>query len=284
MARGSARHWAVLATRAGRATARGPWAANGAPRSLIFAHIYVKTGMVRHLLNARSMSIRISPLLTAATWLCTCAISAESQAAPHARDSFYVQLTTGFGLPHFAITADDDGAGAPDRYTATRSDVSAEGSLLLGMPLRPGLVLGVGGIATMSFGSNRDITRNGQPWALVDVKDQLYLFTGMVGPFVDIYPSATLGWHAQALVGYAQASYAQITQHPYHDGSPSGIGLMAGIGHDWWVNEDWSIGLLGRLTYASLRVNRAPFSGGMPSLSEHVALVSPSLEVTFTAH
>jgi hypothetical protein len=230
------------------------------------------------------MSIRIPPLVAAATLFGACLFSAESQAAPRARDRFYVQLTAGLGLPHFAITADDASFGSRDRYTSSRSDTSAGGSLLLGIPLRPGLALGAGGIVTASFGSNRHLTRNGQPWSLVDVKDQPFLFTAMVGPFVDLYPSATLGWHAQVLVGYAQVSYAQITQHPYFDGSPSGIGLMAGVGHDWWVNEDWSIGLLARLTYANLQLGPKPFLDGAGSISEHITLVSPSLEVTFTAH
>lgn len=231
------------------------------------------------------MSIRIRSLVAAAALLCACAISAECQAAPHARDRFYVQLTTGFGLPHYAIAADDAiGARAPDHYTCSRSDVSANGSLLLGVPLWPGIVLGAGAIGALSFGSNRNITRNGQPWSLTDVKDQPFLFTGMVGPFVDVYPSATLGWHAQALVGYAQVSYAEITQNPYFGGSPSGIGLMAGIGHDWWVNEKWSIGLLGRITYASVQLGQTPFADGIGSISEHIALVSPSVEVSFTAH
>ena len=46
----------------------------------------------------------------------------------------------------------------------------------------------------------------------------------MLGPFVDIYPSPTLGWHVQALVGYARLSPRNF----YGDTGSSGVGLMLG--------------------------------------------------------
>jgi hypothetical protein len=27
---------------------------------------------------------------------------------------------------------------------------------------------------------------------------------------------------------------------------------MAGVGHEWWVGEQWGVGILGRLTFLSL--------------------------------
>jgi hypothetical protein len=241
--------------------------------------------MVRGSLSASSMSIRIQRLVLGATLLFAFLVSSDSQAEPRARDGFYVQLTTGFGLPHFAITADDSTFSPPDHYTSSASGVSTGGSLLLGVPLRPGIVLGVGGLFALSFSdSSSNLTRNGQPYSLTDVKQDPFQLMGMVGPFVDIYPGPTLGWHVQALVGYTQVSYAQITQHPFSDGSPSGIGLMVGVGHDWWTNEHWSIGLLARVTYASTQLAPTPYSDGIGSAAEHNTVVSPSLEASFTYH
>jgi hypothetical protein len=230
------------------------------------------------------MSIRVQRFVLTAMLLFAFLMSSESQAEPHARDGFYVQLTTGFGLPHFAITADDSTFNPPDHYASSKSGLSTGGSLLLGVPLRPGLALGLGGLGALSFSSSPNLTRNGQPYSLTDVKDQPFMSMGMVGPFVDIYPSPTLGWHVQALIGYAQISYAEITQHPLSDGTPSGIGLMAGLGHDWWVNEHWSIGLLARITYASTQLAATAFSDGIGSVSEHDTLVLPSLDASFTFH
>jgi hypothetical protein len=241
--------------------------------------------MVRGLLSASSMSIRMQRLVLGAALLFTVLVSAESRAEPHARDAFYVQLTTGLGSQHSAITATDASFSPPDHYASTVSGVSVGGSVLLGLPLRPGLVVGLGGLAALSLTGNPNVTRNGQPYVLVDVKQSSFQLMGMLGPFVDFYPSPTLGWHVQALVGYAQVSYAQITQHPFSDGSPGGIGLMAGVGHDWWTSDDCSIGVLGRLAYENMNLAPTPYSGpGGATASEHNTLVSPSLEVSFTFH
>jgi len=100
----------------------------------------------------------------------------------------------------------------------------------------------------------------------------------MLGPFVDIYPSPTLGWHVQALVGYARLSPRNF----YGDTGSSGVGLMLGGGHDWRVSRHWSMGLLARLSYANTQLaeDYAPSS----SISEHDTFVSPSLEASFTFH
>jgi len=90
----------------------------------------------------------------------------ESRAEPHTRNGLYLRHTE-WGR--------------------------VNGSLLLGLPLRPGLSLGVGGLAsTMAITSSTHETQDEDP--------QLQLF-GAVGPFVDFYPSATSGWHVQALEG-----------------------------------------------------------------------------------
>lgn len=230
------------------------------------------------------MAIRVHGLVLAATLLFASLVSSESQAAPHARDGFYLQLTTGLGLPHSAITADEDNTRSTDHYADTQSGVSIGGSLLLGVPLRPGLALGVGGVFALFAPGNPRPTKNGQPYSQVDVKQPAFQTMSMVGPFVDIYPSPALGWHVQALVGYAQVPFAQITPNPFFNGSPSGIGLMAGVGHDWWISEHWSAGLLARLTYANMKLAQTPYDDGIGSVSEHNTLVSPSLEASFTFH
>jgi hypothetical protein len=241
--------------------------------------------MVRGLLSASSMSIQIQPLVLAPALLFACLLSTESQAAPHARDGIYLQITTGFGLPHSAITVDQSNPpSSTDHWEDSESGGSIGGSLLLGAPLRPGIALGVGGLFSLLSASDPHPTKNGQPYTPVDVKQPLFQFMGVIGPFADIYPSTTLGWHVQALVGYAQVSYAEVTANPFSDGNPSGIGLMAGVGHDWWISEHWSVGLLARVTYANVRLAPTPFGDGLGSTSQHNTLVSPSLEVSFTFH
>jgi hypothetical protein len=49
-----------------------------------------------------------------------------------------------------------------------------------------------------------------------------------------------------------------------------------------WINEHRSIGLLARVTYASMQFAQTSFSDG--SVSERNTLVAPSLEASFASH
>jgi len=189
----------------------------------------------------------------------------------------YLQLTAGVGFPHIAFTVDDPTHS--NDYSDSRKGPSIGGSLLLGAPLRPGIVLGAGGIVALSaLGRSHPTSNNGEHLFLVDVKESPVQTMSIVGPFVDVYPSPALGWHVQALVGYALLS----RQNFYSEGGPSGIAIVAGVGHDWWLSKRWSAGLLARLTYANahLAEDYAPRA----SISERDTLISPSLEASFTFH
>ena len=51
-----------------------------------------------------------------------------------------------------------------DHYVAPQSGRSFDVSLLVGMQLRPGLALGVGGLYTLFTASDAEPTKNGVPW------------------------------------------------------------------------------------------------------------------------
>jgi len=83
----------------------------------------------------------------------------------------------------------------------------------------------------------------------------------------------------QALVGYASLSHGDDNR-----AAPSGIGLMAGVGHDWWVSDRWSIGPLVRLVYANTHGVGTSNPEGSGTPSDHYSVLSPSLEISFTYH
>jgi hypothetical protein len=80
---------------------------------------------------------------------------------------------------------------------------------------------------------------------------RLTLFT--VGPYIDYYPNPHGGFHVLGTLGFADltASYDDGTFAARDSGT--GITLGGGIGYDWWVSRDWSLGILGRFTFASTR-------------------------------
>jgi len=126
------------------------------------------------------------------------------------------------------------------------------------------VVLG-GGFIT-DYVASTSVSVNGSSANFSDVS--LYLYS--VGFFADIYPDPHDGLHFQPYIGYGglQASYQGST-----GSSPTGMVLAIGGGYDWWVADEWSIGVMGRFSYAPLSLNGVGFS-----------TISPALLATFTYH
>jgi hypothetical protein len=72
-----------------------------------------------------------------------------------------------------------------------------------------------------------------------------------LGPYVDFYPDPTSGFHILGTLGLAviDASNGDSTNS---SAASSGFGIGGGLGYDWWVADEWSLGVLGRFTYAAM--------------------------------
>ncbi len=136
-------------------------------------------------------------------------------------------------------------------------------SLLLGGTVGP-VVIG-GGFIT-DYVASPSISQGGQsvPWQDVS----LYLYS--MGVFADFYPDPHGGLHFQPYVGWGglQASYRGYTGN-----SATGMVLALGGGYDWWVGDEWSIGVMGRLTYAPLSLDDVSYT-----------TIAPALLASFTYH
>jgi len=72
--------------------------------------------------------------------------------------------------------------------------------------------------------------------------------------FADYYPDPLRGFHVQASAGVASYIMAQgnaddpPTIAPPH--AAVGFGFMLGVGNQWWVDRDWTLGVLPRLMLA----------------------------------
>ena len=78
---------------------------------------------------------------------------------------------------------------------------------------------------------------------------QLALFA----PLVDFYPFERAGLHFQGGGGLAVVVLGAGTSpsggNPAQAHTAVGPGLVLGAGHEWWVAEQWSVGVLGRFMY-----------------------------------
>ncbi len=141
----------------------------------------------------------------------------------HTHDGFYLRLGVGLGL---LVESDAKGVGLPTE-------------LSFGGTVAPGLALGVGnnGVVFPKPESDRDA---GQ------------LAFNAWGPFVDYYFDPHRGAHVEAsvLFVYGLSSKKGDVESAYGPG----YGMTLGGGYEWWVGEQWSIGVIGRASYYAVEL------------------------------
>ena len=180
-------------------------------------------------------------------------------AAPNTHDGFYLQLDAGLGY----LSSSADFAGVSAKY----SGLTFPTALLMGGTIGP-VVIGGGFITDYAPSPSVSVSSGGvtQSAQLTGVK--LYLFS--IGMFADFYPDPHGGLHFQPFIGWGglQAEYQGST-----GSGPSGLVLAAGVGYDWWVADEWSIGIMGRFGYAPLSNSGVGWT-----------TITPALLATFTYH
>ncbi|HEY0707694.1 MAG TPA: hypothetical protein VGG33_12905 [Polyangia bacterium] len=157
----------------------------------------------------------------------------------HLHDGFYLRLGTGFGSYGEAIRQ----SGA-DKQT-TVSGIANVTELAIGGAVRPGLIFGGGVWTSTVLASARTIRGTAPPPEVIDSRGDFQL----VGPFFDYYMNPSGGFHMQGAFGVANVRGMSVETTNFDKDSISvGGGLMFGVGYDWWVSKEWSIGVLGRMT------------------------------------
>ena len=189
------------------------------------------------------------------------AFSVGAAANPETHDGFYFRGATGLGYLHSSITS----PGLTGDSSLAGLDIGFD-AWFGGSPI-PGLAIG-GGITTFDVPSpgykigGQSGSFNGH--AMLDI----------VGMFGDYYFDPTKGMHLEALVGYGVLGLTD-NQGNSSNNDPSGIALGVGFGNDWWVSDEWSIGVLGRVIYA-------PLSYSLGGSSIKYSTVTPAVMATFT--
>jgi hypothetical protein len=190
---------------------------------------------------------------------------AGSDPTVHNHDGFYLQMALGLGYASVK-----ESVGGTD--LGTISGLGGAAQLMIGGTVARGLVIG-GGIQTGVFPGPKLSTASGYSGS---ASNDLKLNISAVGPFIDYYFDPTQGLHLQALIGLGTMSISDSNGNRSSN-NPSGLALAIGIGNEWWIGEQWSFGVLGRLQYINAK------SGTSPLEVTDSALV-PALLATFTLH
>ncbi|PKN49293.1 MAG: hypothetical protein CVU63_02570 [Deltaproteobacteria bacterium HGW-Deltaproteobacteria-20] len=183
--------------------------------------------------------MRIQSLLISSAACFACLTAAASAAAePETHDGFFLRMELGAGYLMMPGTLE----GGSSSTDVDISGMGAVAGLLLGGTPADGLVIGGGSLASVV---SKPKIKVGDIEA--DAEGDLSL--SLLGPFVQYYPDPNAGLHFELLLGYASASGTDDDA----DEAATGFGLSAGVGHEWFVSEEWSLGVAGRFTYANVK-------------------------------
>jgi hypothetical protein len=192
--------------------------------------------------HSKALAAAISFFVTGIT------LPAAAQRARH-HDGFYLRL--GGGFTYVSDSVETDEYPLFNDAEGTAKGFGAAGELGIGGSVSPGVVLG-GGIFSHWLPS---LESENAEVANVDVPDIEFDEGALwvMGFLVDYYPNPSAGLHLQGSAGLALGSLGDGRSNgnlTLDEHSGIGLGLVAGIGHEWWVANNWGLGLLGRFTAA----------------------------------
>jgi hypothetical protein len=174
--------------------------------------------------------------------------TAQASSGEKQHDGFYLRMSLGAQYAGFNRNVKADSASVAG-YEAD-SEVNgggATGELSIGGTPARGLVLA----GSLFWGNiiNPVIKSDDRP----DLElDGLFQFS-ILGFTVDYYLDAESGFHLGATLGGAVAG-APLPEESLFDAIGGWGGALAlSTGYDWWVGNQWSLGILGRLIFAGVR-------------------------------
>ncbi len=176
-------------------------------------------------------------------------------AGAYEHDGLYLRLGVGFGAFGNAVASSEKNA--DDEYSTGRIDgVSTVGEIMIGGAVTPQWIVG-GGLWTSSVLASDFSQQDGDrvPSELREPDT----FT-LVGPFADWYLGSKPVWgasgsfHMQFGAAFAVLNGWRPEEARDDDARRVAIGggLMFGAGYEWWVDPQWALGAMGRITAAAL--------------------------------
>jgi hypothetical protein len=206
--------------------------------------------------------------------------------APHVRneharlhDGFYLRFATGFGAYDERLRSATSSVYAGHVVGRNRGLMSL-GELAFGGTIASGWVVG-GGIYSSDLLASTFRSGNGSAGVPPTELDPGLRNMSLIAPFVDYYADPRSGFHLQAALGLATLTPRVLGDSATEQSTylALGGGLMLGAGYEWWVDDEWSLGVLSRTTLAVLTGKDDADVRWM-----HVAVTSPGLLVTLTYH
>lgn len=174
-------------------------------------------------------------------------VEARADSQPRTHDGGHIQITGGFGYY-------STGGDSPQAFSGTTVPTSFFfGGTIGKLAVGGGLLLDYAPSPTYEF---NDVE---QP----DVISSQFILG--LGPYADYYFNPRDGgWHVQAFLGWGGLETSFNGNVGGSD--PTGLVTHVGVGYDWWVSDEWSAGMLGRILYAPVSLNGVSYTTVEPAV------------------
>ena len=191
-------------------------------------------------------------LVCAGSLAAVLALSANAHAAERTHDGFYLSMNAGIGY----LSSSAEQAGVEVNY----SGVTMPAAIWLGGTVGP-VVIGGGFFADYSFSPTMEV--NGGAGGTYSPDNVSQTLLG-IGAFADYYIDPHGGFHLQPFLGWGGLETSVDGDSGGSD--PTGLVMALGVGYDFWVASEWSLGVMGRFAYAPLSLNDVGYSTIAPAL------------------
>jgi hypothetical protein len=169
-------------------------------------------------------------------------------AAPKQHDGLYVRIGGGLGYVSDSFESEDLPLLGTVEGTITGLAIPFE--FAAGTSIKPGLVLGGGMYLHYVPSPTAEEAQSAVGQGDVDFDSGLFV---LFGPMIDYYLDPRMGLHLQGSVGlgYFSIGDGEVQNFPISIEGADGLGFgaMIGFGNEWWVTDDWSMGVLARLAF-----------------------------------
>jgi outer membrane autotransporter protein len=183
----------------------------------------------------------------------------------HEHDGFFFRAALGY--------AHLNGAGKVGDGTTQDIDITGGGanvSFWFGGTPASGLVLG-GALLGHAFAEPK-VEVSGQS----QTAENTTVSVSAIGPFVQYYIDPKSGFYIQGVLAYVSAKTTyEVGGTKYESEDTTGGGFALGVGYDFWIGEQWSLGPEVRFLYAKVK-----YSGNGPDEEDTLSIPTVSLALT----
>jgi hypothetical protein len=207
------------------------------------------------------------------------ASAVEPPYEPNVHDGFYMRFASGLTVYDERLSSESSPVYGGEVKSRTRG-IATVSEFALGGTVAEGVVFGGGlytaDLITSTFKAEKGSA--GVPPAELDTELRNLV---LLAPFVDVYPNVRHGFHVQGALGLAVVAPRVFgsSATDRSDYSAIGGGLMLGAGYEFWIADEWSLGVLGRTT-----LNILVGKDESDVRWTHVVITSPSFLFTLTYH